>query len=106
MAWRRSQQRPKNSYDVSRNELLENSSESSIDSSSDVLGELARDFPDIAAEIEAGREEDEKKRVAKRRRKLPGPISFRLEWNTHMRREVNKQVGGKKVEEKNREAGG
>ena len=72
-------------------ELSEGSSDSSSDSSSEVFGELARDFPDIAAEIEADRKEEEKKRVEKqlRKRKLQGPISFRLVWSRGQ--EVNKK---------------
>ena len=72
-------------------ELSEGSSDSGSDSSSDVLGELARDFPVIAAEIEEDRKEEERKRVEKRlrRRKVPGHLTFRLVWNRG--REVNKK---------------
>ena len=77
-------------------------SDSSKDSTSELLAELARDFPDIAEEVEAERKEGERKRVEKRlrRRKVPGPISFNSVWRRG--REVSKKKK-KKVEKSERE---
>ena len=63
-------------------ELSEGSSDSSSESSSDVFEESASDFPEIMAEIEEQRKEKEKRWVEKqlRKRKQPGPISYRLVW--------------------------
>ena len=53
---------------------------------------MARTLPDIAAEIEAECKKKEKERAERKAKRsqtkhLPGPISFRLVWNTPGKRE-------------------
>ena len=71
-------------------------SDSSEDSTRELLAEIARDYPDIAEAVGEERKEDERRRVEKqlRKRKMPGPISFRTVWRRG--REVSKKK--KKVE--------